>query len=173
MRFPTSQQPSPGVGFGQDIAIMLSPATVAIGDCLAVDMTILELNSLGVTIPGSRFTTVRAVAGTDFATANAGTPLQTFMCIALDPATVAGTKIRCIFRGIPPGGALTTSATTLGVTRLQPTAGSAALVVSSAAAGTGNRIVGISLETNATASVVKQTLFNGIEGFGYNITNST
>ena len=163
MRFPTMMNPSPGVAFGTDMAIMLSPATVAIGDVLSIDATVLD--------SALRFTTMRAVATADFATASGAANAQIYQAVALDAATVAGSKIRCMFRGQPA--ALCTPATTLGVTRMQPTNASAALATASAAVGTGNKCVAIALDTNATATVLKQVLFNGVEGFGYSITNTT
>ena len=163
MRFPTSQQPSPGVSFGQDQAIMLSPATVAIGDCLSIDATTVDSSG--------RWTTMRAVATADFVTASGAANAEIFQGIALDAATVAGTKIRVLFRGQVL--ALCTPATTAGVTRLQPTNASAALATASAAVGTGNKCVAIALETNATATVLKSVLFNGWEGHGRSITNTT
>lgn len=164
MRFPTSQQPSPGLGFGQDIAVMLSPATVAIGDCLSVDFTILD-SSL-------RWTTMRQVATADFVTASGVANAQCYQAIAIDPATVAGTKIRCIFRGVPPSGASVTPNTVAGTTRLQPTGGAAALATAGAAVGTGNKVVAIALQA-VTGPAIAQVIFNGIEGFGVSITNTT
>ncbi len=154
MRFPSGMNATPGLSFGNDMAVMLSPATVAVGDCLALDLTTVDTSY--------RWTTMRAVATADFATANAGASLQTMVAISLDPATTAGTKIRCVFRG--QVAALCVSATTVGVTRLSPTNNVGGLTLSAAATGTGQRIVAVALETNANANVLKQVMFDGASG---------
>jgi hypothetical protein len=136
---------------------MLSPSAVAIGDCLSIDTTVVEAGGL-------RWTTVREPLTADFVTATAVANAETAQCISLDAATAAGTLIRCIFRG--NARALCTPATTIGVTRLQPTGSSRALATAAATTGTGNKVVAIAMETNATATVVKEVLFDGWGSFG-------
>lgn len=155
---------TPGLSFGNDASVMNSPTgTWSVGDCVAVDMTAIDASF--------RWTTLRQVVTADFVTASSAANAQTFLGILQDASTVAGTKVRVLFRG--QIGALCVSATTAGVTRLTGTNTAAGLTTAAAASGTGQRAVAIALETNATANVIKQVMFNGLEGFGYTIVNTT
>ncbi len=165
MNFSPTADPSGGLSFANEDALMEVPASlaVAVGDILAVDMD--TVNS------AYNLSAIRAVATADFAPAT-DTDTTTFFCVALEAVASASAvqKIRVRVRGIALAKVDGSGTPVAAGDKLRPVDAATTLV--KAAVGlsltTSNyKTVGIALEATTSASALKRVLFNGIEGVGF------
>lgn len=161
-----TQGVAPGLTFANQDATMrlASGLTCAKGDILAVDMD---------TVDSTRLVNneVREPVTADFVTASGGAFLRTFFCVALETQTTAAGIVRCRFVGEVDAKIASTSVAV--GEYLSPTNTSRALTESTGAAGSGTCNVALARVANTTANAVVRVLFNGINGFGTHLTNTT